>query len=543
MNMTKLYTVLFLFAAATVLGQQKQVQASIDSVKIKIGAQATLTLRTTVDTAARVSFPEGKTFGRVEVLESYPVDTTRNGAMYELVKKYGLTQFDSGRYVIPPLPVTINNKIMRTDSLTLEVRNISVDTLKQKMFDIKPVLRPKADTAFWLWLLLGIALTAGAAFGIWWYLKKRKAAPAEIEEVFVSPIQKATTQLKRLEKKELLQKGEVKDYYSELTDIARTYIEEAIHVPAMESTTSELIEAMRIAVMKKKMALSQETFEQLEKVLRNADMVKFAKSRPMESEIAEDRSRIEKTIVVIDRSIPEEKEEDDLHTDIWLEQQRKKKEQQRRKKIIWSAIGAGFVVAVVLGLTVGKDFMQEHFTGYPTKALLQGEWVKSEYGNPGVTVETPKVLHRIDRAKMGVPKETMALIKDMSRFTYGAMHESLYVEVATISYKEETEVNLQATLDGVVKLWESYGAQNILLKTEEFATPNGITGLRSFGNMSLPDPITKKPIRTYYELFFFRQQGGLQQVVVTHHEGDQAGAEILEKIKNSIELRTGTHNL
>jgi hypothetical protein len=53
-----------------------------------------------------------------------------------------------------------------------------------------------------------------------------------------------------------------------LTDIARNYIEEAIEIPAMESTTSELIEALRIASMKKKMALSQETIENLEKVLK-----------------------------------------------------------------------------------------------------------------------------------------------------------------------------------------------------------------------------------------------------------------------------------
>jgi len=66
---TKLYTVLFLLAAITVFGQNKQVQASIDSTKIRIGSQFNLTLKTKVDTSARVNFPEGKTFGRLEVLE------------------------------------------------------------------------------------------------------------------------------------------------------------------------------------------------------------------------------------------------------------------------------------------------------------------------------------------------------------------------------------------------------------------------------------------------------------------------------------------
>ena len=88
--------------------------------------------------------------------------------------------------------------------------------------------------------------------------------------------------LNSLEKKELWQHGEIKAYYSELTDIARNYIEEAIEIPAMESTTSELIEGLRLASLKKKMSLSQETIENLEQVLKQADLVKFAKSKPLD---------------------------------------------------------------------------------------------------------------------------------------------------------------------------------------------------------------------------------------------------------------------
>ena len=74
-----------------------------------------------------------------------------------------------------------------------------------------------------------------------------------------------------------MERGEVKEYYSELTDIARTYIEEAIEIPAMESTTDELIAAFKIAVVKKKLSLTDETIKNLEKVLKQADLVKFAK--------------------------------------------------------------------------------------------------------------------------------------------------------------------------------------------------------------------------------------------------------------------------
>ena len=534
---TKLYTVLFLLAAITVFGQNKQVQASIDSTKIRIGSQFNLTLKAKVDTSARVNFPEGKTFGSLEVLQSYPIDTIKDGAMYELVKKYGLTQFDSGRYVVPSLPVIINNKSIRTDSLLVEVRNIEVDTLKQKMFDIKPVLEAKSDTAFWYWLLAILAGIGAAAYGVWWYLKKRKKpAPKAVKEVFVSPIEKATIELQNLEKKEFLQKGAVKDYYSELTNIARTYIEEAIHVPAMESTTSELIEAMQLAVRKKRMNLTQDTFEQLEKILRTADMVKFAKSRPLDFEIAEDRSRIEKTIVVIDKSIPEEKEEDDLHTHLWLEAQRKKKEKRRRNMIIGGSI-AVVLIAIISSVGIfGMSYLKDNILGHPTKELLEGEWVKSEYGNPGVIIETPKVLKRADVNAM-VGKEALASIKDINMFLYGSMFDKFYVLVSTTTFKEPADVDLNATLESTLKAMEAKGASNVLVKSEEFNTDKGITGLRAYGNLSMPDPITKKLTRAYYEILFFKQAQGLQQVMIQHEEGDEYAMQILERIKKSVELK------
>ena len=534
MTKTKIYSFLFLLAAVAVFGQQKQLQTSIDSTKIRIGSQANLTLKATVDTSVTVSFPEGKTFGQLEVIESYPVDTLRKGAIYELVKKYGLTQFDSGRYVIPSLPVIINNKSVKSDSLNLEVTPIKVDTLKQKMFDIKDVATGQGRSWLWLYILIGLIVAGGLGYGIYWFLKNRKKQLPKVEEVvYTSPIEKATSQLQNLEKENLLERGEVKDYYSKLTDIARVYIEEAIHVPAMESTTSELIEAMRAATRRKKMSLSQDTFEQLEKVLRTADMVKFARSKPLDFEIAEDRQKIEKTIVVIDRSIPEEKEEDKDHTALWLEMQQKKKQKKQRRIIIASSVAAAIIIIGFLGYRAVRS---SGVFGVPTQELFEGEWIKSEYGFPGVTVETPRVLMRVDAEKV-VPKEAMAFIKEMNMFMYGELFDDIYIVVSTASYKQPAEIDLNKAVDGVVKTWEVLGAQNILLKTEEFQTEGGISGIRSYGAMTMPHAITKKPVRAYYELFLFKQQQGLQQVLVMYKDGDEYAPQILERIKKSIELR------
>lgn len=323
----KLY-IIFLFFSTT-LFSQKLVETKIDVTKNKIGAQFNLTLKTEVDTLSQVTFPKGKNFGKLEVIRDYVIDTIKKGSRYELIKKYGLTQFDSGKYYVPSLRVLIDKKMFLTDSILVEVANVQVDTLRQKMYDIKSIAEASSSKS-WIWkLLLILLLIAGIGAFVYWFVKIRQRKKIE-SEVYKTPIEKATNLLNILEKKELWQKGEIKDYYSELTDIARNYIEEAIEIPAMESTTSELIEGLRKASLKKKMVLSQETIENLERVLKQADLVKFAKSKPLDFEITEDRKKIERAIVTLDKSIPVEveNEEEDLLNEI----QRQKQIQIQLKK-------------------------------------------------------------------------------------------------------------------------------------------------------------------------------------------------------------------
>ena len=121
----KLY-ILFFLLSTSVFAQK--VTTSVDATKNKIGAEFKLTLKTKVDTAAKVSFPELKNFGALEVIESYKIDTINLGNRRELIKKYGLIQFDSGTYVIPRIRVMINGKASYSDSIKVEVNDVKVDT-------------------------------------------------------------------------------------------------------------------------------------------------------------------------------------------------------------------------------------------------------------------------------------------------------------------------------------------------------------------------------------------------------------------------------
>ena len=537
--MNKVYLLLLLFSTAF-FAQQKRVVTSIDTTKNKIGAEFKLTVKTSVDTLSKVDFPKLKNIGALEVIRSYPIDTIKNNDRYELIKKYGLTQFDSGKYTIPSIKILINSKPYMTDSISVEVANVQVDTLKQKMYDIKDIVPVKSSIGDWWKYLLILALILGIGVLVYWFVKKQQKKKIE-EEVYKTPIEKATSLLNTLEQKELWQKGEVKAYYSELTDIARNYIEEAIDIPAMESTTSELILGLRAASVRKKMTLSPETIENLERVLKQADLVKFAKSKPVEYEITADRNKIQKAILTLDSSIPVEVE---IEEDTLLNEAQKQKQiqiQLKKKRSRRILIAVASVVFLLLATTTyfivtkGFDYVKDTIIGHPTKELLEAEWIRSTYGNPGVTIETPKVLRRIDLTK-SLPKNGLQLVKEMQSFAYGSFVDNFYLMVSTIKYKQEAEIDLKKSMEVTLQTLESQGAQNMIVKQEDFDTKEGVTGLKSYGTFSRFNVNSKSSEKLYYEIVLFSQEGGLQQIMIFHEEGDSYANEISDRVLSSVEL-------
>lgn len=536
----KLY-ILFILLSTSLFAQK--VTTSVDKTKNKIGAEFQLTLKTEVDTLSKVKFPNAKNFGALEVIQSYKMDTIKKNDRYELIKKYGLTQFDSGKYTIPSLKVFVNGKPILSDSIMVEVNAVVVDTLKQKMYDIKDIAQVDSPLGSWWIYLLILLVIAVIGFFVYRFIKKRQNRVKVEEVVYKSPIEKATSLLQQLETKELWQKGEVKNYYSELTEIARNYIEEEINIPAMESTTSELIEGLRNAAKHKKLKLSNETVSNLEKVLMQADLVKFAKTKPLDYEMEEDKKRISNSIITIHKSIPTVVEEND-ELSIWNEQQKeldrlRKLKKQKRVRII-STIGIilGMLMLFIGGVAYfkGYDYLKDTLIGHPTKDLVEGEWVYSEYGNPGVKIETPKVLKRIDVTKT-LPKETAALIKEMESFMYGSILDDFYIILNTTKFKQESELDLDKVAETSLQLFEKQGAINIIVKTEDFDTQNGISGKKAYGTMTVIDKIRGKSTKMYYELLVFGQNGGLQQITIMHKEDDKFGSQIAERVINSIELK------
>jgi hypothetical protein len=178
--------------------------------------------------------------------------------------------------------------------------------------------------------------------------------------------------------------------------------------------------------------------------------------------------------------------------------------------------------------------------------LLEGEWVKSEYGSPILRINTPKVLVRTDLKKI-LPKNGTALIKDMQSFTFGSFNDNFYIMVSTLHYKEDpseseqakqTKIDFAKSLDAALQSLEVQGAQNMIVKQEDFETnEGGIKGIKGYGTFSKIDGESQSSTKFYYETLIFSQEGGLQQIIIVHEEGDKYANEISDKILSSVELQ------
>ena len=524
-----------LFFAANSFSQK--ITTSIDSSQIKIGSQFLLTIKASVNAKDKVVFPAGKFFGALEILESYPIDTIKNDNQYELIKKYGLTQFDSGRYVIPKLLVKINQKEFRTDSLSILVNDVKVDTTKQQMYDIKDIIateeKPMSE---WWKLLILLVLIVASGFASYFIIKRLQKDKEQKEEFFASPIEKAIAYLQNLDKKQLVQRGDVKEYYSEMTDITRTYIEESIHIPAMESTSSELIESLKKAIADKKMFVNREDLEKFSRVLENSDLVKFAKSQPMLFEIETDKKIIDKFLLIIDKALPRTEDQAAI---LFAEEVRKKEMQKQKFKRLVMSIGISMFLlvasVVIFAYTVGFDFVKDSYFGYSTKELLEKEWITSEYGEPAIIIASPKVLKRTidEKIQNNLPEN----VKSTSRFAYGNITDDFSIVLITTAYKDTTKIDLDLALEADLKELENFGAKNIIVKTGEFENVKGLSGKKAYGTFTAFDPDSEEDIKMQYDIMVLSQPGGAQEFFFMYREEDKHAMEIIEKIQNSIELR------
>ncbi len=528
------YLVLSLFVLYS-LFSFSQVTSSIDSTSIKIGEQITYNIQVEADTTDFVVFPEGQTFMPLEVIESYKVDTIINDRRMNLIKKYGLTQFDSGVFTIPRQKVVVANKILFTDSLKVEVNNIEIDTTKQGLFDIKPLSKvDKSPSKWWKYLLITLFVFGVLTFLLYWFIWRKKPLSEEEQIALLRPYERAKLALKKLEESDFLKNEALKDYYSELTLIIRKYLDEKVYDHSLESTTEELIDRLSLLKEGNQIDINKETIKNIESILKRADLVKFAKATPQAALAELDIKTVESEIDHVKEALPEPSEEEKL-LDIKYREELERK--HKRKKIILTAVISVVILLATLGafsIKYGFNYVKDTIIGHDSKQLLESkDWVTSDYGAPSLTITTPKVLKR---AAIDLPEEMKQAVQDNQMFVYGSLMSNFYIVVNSLFLNPEVEFDLNKAVEDVMVQFESQGAQNIITKQDEIVTPNGAEGININGTMTLVNPVTNEEMNSKYSILNYYNNGAYQQVQLIYDSNDEYAEKIVQRIIDSIEL-------
>ena len=321
-----LFILAFVATTATAQSVTPKVRAYIEPDSVLIGDRFTLTIDVEKDQVQSLFFPafavgaaegEKPQFGIVECIEDHPTDTLEHkGRKLLLRKRYTLTAFDEGVYNLGrPSVLYADKNIVDTlygsaDSLHIVVSTFKIDSTSV-LCNIKPVKNMPfrfGEIAGYTGISLGVlALIALAVYLLARHLAKRGKSIADLfkPEPPLPPHIVAIAALEQLQNQKLWQNNKHKEYYSALTDILRTYIDGRFGVGAMEMTTDEIIDAI------KDLGLSQKLSMDVLSLLRDADLVKFAKAMP---EAAENESAFSKVYYFVEETKPieqtEENEED-----------------------------------------------------------------------------------------------------------------------------------------------------------------------------------------------------------------------------------------
>jgi hypothetical protein len=208
---------------------------------------------------------------------------TTNGNRVTTTYKYVLSGYDSAGVVIPQIPIAYQAQgdtavqTVLTNPVILTIRTVPVDIQK----DIKDVKAPITIPPDWgeilLWIFIILLVLAILYYFYRRYKKNKIGTLPERVTVKLPPHRIALNSLHTLEEEKLWQKGEVKEYHSRITEVIRRYFEERFNLPALELTTSEAVDQLKLR--KETEPIREITYD----FLSNADMVKFAKFMPLTS--------------------------------------------------------------------------------------------------------------------------------------------------------------------------------------------------------------------------------------------------------------------
>ena len=221
---------------------------------------------------------------------------------------------------------------------------MDVDTLHPNQFfppkDVQNNPFSWADEPWASIFYLSVLMLLLAALGVYLFvrLKQNKPVITRIRIVKkILPHQKAMTAIERIKAERMTASENQKEYYTQLTDALRQYINERFGFNAMEMTSSEIIEHLNANG-------NQEMMNELKEIFQTADLVKFAKYATL---INENDLNLVNAIEFIDKTkIENQPDTERIVPELTEADKRTKQTRLALKTVIWT-IGVCVVAIAV----------------------------------------------------------------------------------------------------------------------------------------------------------------------------------------------------
>jgi hypothetical protein len=287
------FLILSIWLCATAFAQEYSAKAKLDSAHILIGDYLNVQLEVTAPKGKPVFIPQlnDKILEEAEApfdwIANSGFDTIVNNDYYTIKQTITITAFDSGSYVFPTIPIfNLDSQIVaQTNPLFFDVSTIAVDTTAA-IKDIKDIFKIYFSFhELWLYvkeyslfIVVGLLVIGLIVYAVWRYIKKKQAQkplPVVKPKPKIKPHITALKELEKLRQRKLWEQGKTKEYYTELVDIVRVYINDQWDIEAMEMVTTEIMDAL------KDTAIHTEVIKKLYQSFSIADLVKFAKYTPL----------------------------------------------------------------------------------------------------------------------------------------------------------------------------------------------------------------------------------------------------------------------
>ena len=276
-----------LFCLAFQVMGQVTVNASIDSLQLLIGEQAHVKIEVSCPSDGQLimpTYPNNMLMEGIEILGQVQTDTQYLNKRSHMVvtQAYTVTSFDTAFYYIPPFEVMVDSVSYASNPLALKVLTFDIDTTNvEAIFPIKDVVSRPITFMEILPLGVSVVFLAVLCFLIPYLLGRYHDNKPILRRVTVAPKlpahQVALKEMDRIKEERSWQRDDVKQYYTELTDALRTYMEERFGFNAMEMTSDEIIAQLNEQPDK-------EWIDELRTLFQMSDLVKFAKFKPLINE-------------------------------------------------------------------------------------------------------------------------------------------------------------------------------------------------------------------------------------------------------------------